>query len=347
MSQIDLAPITRILRSKASSHLLVSAVHHLYVFELLATSPLSIGEIKAKLKIKDRAAMVLFPALCAMGMLRFNAKGNLEITEVGRYLTTSSKPNIVGYVGLEKDDKGALEMTEYLLNDGPKDKTSGVSYVKDDQADSPMDDAELARFFTMALAGRAEFLSPIVAEKLPKIKGHLLDVAGGTGYYTFEWLLKNPDSTATVFDRPEVLKQARELMKEFAISGKNGAASVVERVTFKEGDMLTDPLPEVDVLLAASLFHDWPEEVCLTLAKKFARAIKPGGQLWVHDAFLNDTLDGPIAVTDYSAMLFLGTKGRAYSRKEYRSWFHEAGLTNNKENIPTLMDYGLIWAKKE
>jgi hypothetical protein len=82
------------------------------------------------------------------------------------------------------------------------------------------------------------------------------------------------------------------------------------------------------------------------LAKKFAAALNPSGELWVHDAFLDDTLDGPIAVTDYSAMLFLGTKGRAYSRKEYRTWLSNAGLQPTTVEIPTLMDYGLISANK-
>jgi hypothetical protein len=185
-----------------------------------------------------------------------------------------------------------------------------------------------------------------VADKITKHKGLLLDVAAGTGYYTYEWLLANPSSQAVVFDRPEVLKVASELLEEFCKDHPNEANSIKERITFVPGDMLTDELPEADVLLAASLFHDWPTETCEKLAVKFAKALKPGGVLWVHDAFLNDTLDGPLAVTDYSAMLFLGTKGRCYSRKEYRSWFTKAGLVPATEDIPTLMDYGLISAIK-
>lgn len=64
-----------------------------------------------------------------------------------------------------------------------------------------MDDPEAARFFTMALAGRARYLSPIVAAKIPKREGHLLDIAGGIGLYTYEWLMINPTSRATIFDR--------------------------------------------------------------------------------------------------------------------------------------------------
>jgi len=345
-SLLDLAPITRLLRAKASSHLLVAAVHHLGVFEELDKGRKSIMDLQKNLKLKDRPAMVLFPALCAMGMIEYNSQHQVQLTALGKYLTTGCPENLIGYAGLEKQDPGVLQMIEWLQNDGPQNSSEGFSYVKDEEAPSPMDDPDAARFFTLALAGRARFLSPIVANKITKREGHLLDVAGGTGYYTYEWLAANPSSTATLFDRPEVLKVAAEILEDFCKGRSNEFNTIKERITFIPGNMLTDDLPKADVLLAASLFHDWPAETCEMLAKKFAKAIKPGGELWIHDAFLNDTLDGPLAVTDYSAMLFLGTKGRAYSRKEYRSWLLQAGLVPSSENIPTLMDYGLISATK-
>ena len=344
--QPDLAPITRHLRAMFGSRLLIAAVHHLHVFEELSNGPLSVGELSQRLSLQERPALVLFPALCAMDMLAYNEAGMLTISELGRYLTQLQTPNLTGYVGLEKDDPGAVEMAVRLRNDGPLNAPDGISFVKEGEGPSPMDDAELARHFTLGLAGRARQLSPLVAANMTQREGHLLDVAGGTGFYTYEWLLKNPASTATLLDRPAVLAVAAELLDEFSRSGRPGAESVPDQVTFLPGNMLTDELPQTDILLAASLFHDWPTSTCQQLAHRFAAAIRPGGELWVHDAFLNDALDGPLAVTDYSAQLFWGTKGRCYSRAEYRSWFAEAGLEPTTENIPTQMDYGLIWACK-
>lgn len=346
ISPLDPAPITRYLRAKASSHLLVAAIHHLNVFEELNEGPMSMNELQQKLHLKERPAMVLFPSLCAMGLVQFNTEAQLQLTELGKFLTASHPANLIGYAGLEKQDAGVLQMTEWLRNDGPENTSAGFSYIKDEAAPSPMDDPEAARFFTMALAGRARYLSPVVAGSMTKRNGNFLDIAGGTGYYTYEWLIANPGSRATIFDRPEVLKIAAELLDDFCNQKSREADTLKDRVTFMPGDMLTDDLPKADVLLAASVFHDWPVETCERLAQKFAEAINPGGELWIHDAFLNDTLDGPLAVTDYSAMLFLGTKGRAYSRKEYRTWFSNVGLVPSNENIATLMDYGLICATK-
>ncbi|GAB4027719.1 methyltransferase [Spirosoma koreense] len=342
----DLAPITRHLRAMFGSRLLIAAVHHLHVFDHLLDQSLSITDLSQRLRLSERPAMVLFPALCAMGLLNHDEDGHLSITELGRYVTKTHTPNLTGYIGLEKDDPGAFEMAVRLRNDGPLDAPQGISFVKEGEGPSPMDDPKLSRKFTLGLAGRARHLSPIVAASLSKREGHLLDVAGGTGFYTYEWLLANPASTATILDRSAVLTVAAELLDEFSRSGRPGAETVKNRVTFLPGDMLTDALPQTDLLLAASLFHDWPTPTCQSLAQRFADALRPGGELWVHDAFLNDALDGPLAVTDYSAQLFWGTKGRCYSRAEYRNWFAQAGLKPTADNIPTQMDYGLIWAKK-
>ncbi len=342
----DPAPITRHLRAMYGSRLLVAAVHHLSVFEALGDGPLSMAELRSQLHLGERPAMVLFPALCAMELLEFDKTGRLSITALGRYLTLGQSPNLTGYTGLEKDDSGVIEMALRLRNDGPLQTPGGISFVKEGEEPSPMDDPELARSLTLGLAGRARYLSPLVAARMSKREGHLLDVAGGTGYYAYEWLLNNPTSTATILDRPAVLTVAAELLDEFVKRGRPGAESVRARVTFLPGDMLTDALPQTDVLLAASLFHDWPAPTCQLLANRFAAALRFGGELWVHDAFLNDTLDGPLAVTDYSAQLFWGTKGRCYSRAEYRNWFAQAGLAPTEDATATQLDYGLIWAQK-
>jgi len=60
-SLLDLAPITRHLRAKASSQLLVAAIHHIPVFEVLQKGARSLNDLQQELQLKDRPAMVLFP----------------------------------------------------------------------------------------------------------------------------------------------------------------------------------------------------------------------------------------------------------------------------------------------
>lgn len=346
MITADPAPIARHLRSMYGSRLLIAAVSHLKVFEQFSNGPVSHDDLAARLGLKTRPAMVLFPALCAMGFLRRDKSGKLSLTDAGLLLRADAVPGMTGYVGLEAEDAAALALVEHLRNDGPPDVSEGMAYIKDDDAPSPMDDPALARHLTLALAGRAQLVAPVAAAAISKSSGHLLDVAGGSGFYTFEWLRLNPHATATILDRPHVLAVAREKLDVFCAAGDAAARSVKDRVAFTPGDMLKDPLPRADLLFAFSLFHDWPEDVCEKLAARFTAALNPGGELWVHDVFLDDTLDGPLHATDYSTALFSITKGRIYSRSEHRAWLARTGLDALPHEIPTRMDYGLIAFRK-
>jgi hypothetical protein len=72
----------------------------------------------------------------------------------------------------------------------------------------------------------------------------------------------------------------------------------------------------------------------------------PGGEVVIHDVFLNDELDGPLPIALYSAALFSLTEGRAYSAAEYRVMLEKAGLGPG-EIIPTLVHCGALAGRKE
>ncbi|SVD64507.1 uncharacterized protein METZ01_LOCUS417361, partial [marine metagenome] len=253
---MDPAPITRSLRGVYSTRLLCAAVCHLKVFEHAVNGAHTLESLQSELGLAERPANVLFPALRAMGLLALK-KDRVRLTDTGRYLCENEPCHLIDYVGIEASDPGVLEMVERLRHDGLPGETS-VSFVKDDTAPSPMDDPEAARRFTMALAGRARLLSPLVARAMPVAK-HLLDVACGTGLFACEWLRLNPKARATLLDTPEVLAVAREFCAEYD--------EVNDRIDFLAADMLVDPLPGADLILSASLFHDWQSATCADLMR--------------------------------------------------------------------------------
>ncbi len=233
---IDPVSITRALRGVYSTRLLCVAVCHLKVFEHAADGSHTLESLQAELGLAERPANVLLPALRAMGLLTLEADC-VVVTDAGRYLCEREPCNLINYIGGEANDPGVLEMVERLRHDGLPGET-GISFVKDDAAPSPMDDPEAARRFTLALAGRARLLSPLVARAMPST-GHLLDIACGTGFFAFEWLRLNPAARATLIDTSEVLAVAREFSAEYG--------DVVDRIDFLPADMLVDPLPEADL----------------------------------------------------------------------------------------------------
>ena len=101
----------------------------------------------------------------------------------------------------------------------------------------------------------------------------------------------------------------------------------------------------VDAILLSNILHDWDIPECRILLNKCFEALKEGGVLLVHDAFLNDELDGPMHIAIYSVILFYLTKGRAYSAAECRQMLREVGFVP-QDFIPTLVHCSVLTAVK-
>ena len=334
---VDPTPIFEIYRGNYATELLTAAVAHLHVFEVLDDRPMSIADLQNRLGLADRPCHVLVTALCAFGMLR-KQNDRLELTGVAReHLLPGAPFDVSGYVGLAADNPGVREMVERLRSNRPageKPEEKGAAFIFREGITSAMEEEASARHLTMALAGRANNVAPILAQRVKLDSARLLlDVGGGSGIYSIACLQQNPNLRAIVWDRPEVLKVAQELAETHGVA---------ERLECRPGDMFRDPMPAgVDVILLSNVLHDWDVPECRALIKRCADGLPSGGRLLIHDVFLNDALDGPLPITLYSAALFTLTEGRAYSALEYRTWLEEVGLTA-KAIIPTLIHCGVL-----
>jgi SAM-dependent methyltransferase len=281
---------------------------------------------------------VLTTALRALGLLVRDGQGRLALSDLARaHLVPGAAHDITGYVGLAADGPGVREMVERLRSNRPAGKTAerpGTAFIYREGVESAMEDEAAARQLTLALAGRARCVAPVLAERLPLDRAaRLLDAGGGTGLYSVAWLQRHPRLRAAVWDRPEVLKVARELAE---------AHGVADRLECLPGDLFKGPVPAgCDVVLLSNVLHDWDVPECRALVRRLAAALPPGGRLLVHDVFLDDDLGGPPPVALYSAALFTLTEGRAYSAAEYRGWLTEAGLTP-RSVVPTLVHCGVL-----
>jgi hypothetical protein len=339
----DPTPIFELFRGCYATELLTAGVAHFRVFErLAATGPQRPEELRAALGLAERPATVLLCALRAFGLLATDREGRLSATPLAaEHLTPGAPFDVSAYLGLAAESPGVRAMIERLETDRPAaaaETDTGAAFIYREGIDSAMEQEASARRLTLALAGRARNVAPVLAERCPLPDARvLLDVGGGTGIYAIAWLQRHPRLRAVVWDRPEVLKVAAEMAAEHGVA---------DRVTCVPGDMFVDPVPSgADVVLLSNVLHDWDVPRCRALVARCAGALPAGGRLLIHDVFLNDALDGPLPVALYSAALFALTEGRAYSAGEYRGWLGEAGLHPGPMR-PTLAHCGVISAAR-
>lgn len=338
---IDPTLIFEHFRGSYGSELLTAAVAHFRLFELLAAGPLTSAELQAKLGLARRPLLVLTSALRAMQLVSQTSTGQLALSDLAReHLLPGTEFYVGDYVGLAAHSPGVLDMVQRLKSNCPahaEKSDSGAAFIYREGIDSAMEQEASARRLTLALAGRAKNVAPVLALKMNLVGDTLLDVGGGTGIYSVACLRLYPQLRATVFDRPEVLKVAQEFAEQYGVA---------DRLVCHPGDMFMDSLPPADTVLLSNILHDWDEPQCRQLVQRCADAVLPGGQLVIHDVFLQDDLGGPLPIALYSAALFTLTEGRAYSAAEYRQWLTEAGLEAASPVVPTLIHCGLLAGMK-
>jgi ubiquinone/menaquinone biosynthesis C-methylase UbiE len=338
----DPTPIFELFRGSYASELLCAAVEHFHLFGHLAAKTMGFDELRGQLGLETRPARVLITAMRAMGLLLQDAQGRLDLSPIAREHLLGGPFDVSDYVGLGANSPGVLEMVDRLRSNHPagaKPGGPGASFIYREGLESAMETETTARHLTLALAGRAKNVAPVLADKLPIENARtLLDVGGGTGIYSIALLQKHPNLHAIIFDRAQVLKVAKEMSEEYGVT---------DRLQLLPGDMFTDNLPpSADLILLSNILHDWDIPQCQTLINRCAAALPTNGQLIIHDVFLNDDLGGPLPLALYSAALFTLTEGRAYSAAEYRAMLKQAGLTP-KETIPTLIHCGLLVGVKK
>ena len=147
----------------------------------------------------------------------------------------------------------------------------------------------------------------------------LLDPGGGPGTYSILLAEANPELSCVVFDLPEVVAIAREVVAEHGLTDRVGTVA---------GDYHSDDFPNgFDVALVSNTLHQEDWETCVGILRKAYEALEPGGLGVVHAMFLNDRGDGPLWPALHNLLMLLVYRGgRAYSVEQTFEMMEEAGF---------------------
>jgi SAM-dependent methyltransferase len=187
-------------------------------------------------------------------------------------------------------------------------------------ASSTTDDAEQRESFLLGMFNLAMNLAP---QLVPRIdlggRRRLLDLGGGPGTYAAHFCLANPDLQSVVFDLPTTRPFAEKTIARFGLA---------ERVTFVEGDYLSDEIPgSYDVVWLSHILHGEGLEGCKTIIDKAVRSLQPGGMIIIQDFILDDDGCGPIFPALFSLNMLVATEaGRSYSEGELKGLLATAGV---------------------
>ncbi|MBK8883360.1 MAG: methyltransferase domain-containing protein [Bacteroidales bacterium] len=269
------------------------------------------NQIASRLHLNEHACERLLNALVSVGFLR--KQNNLFFNTPESFMFLSKKST---------EYLGGLMHSNHLWNTW----SNLTQVVKTGKSAQPAEINERGDDwlfpFINAMHDRAKKQAPqqLAGIDLSEVNT-VLDIGGGSGAYSMEFISKKPEIEATVFDLPNVVPITRKFLE------KEGCSDKIK--TFS-GDYTTDDLPKgFDLVFLSAIIHSNPLETNRELVKKCYGSLNKKGRIIIQDWIMNNERTQPVAGAVFAINMLVGTEaGDCFTELEVTEILTAAGFKN-------------------
>ena len=279
------------------------------IFTNIEDSGTTNKQISHNLNLNEHACERLINALVSLGFLKKENQLFFNTAESYAFLSKKSP-----------DYLGGLMHSNHLWNTWSnltKVVKTGVAAHRDEINERGED--WLTPFIT-AMHDRAIKQAPqqLKSIDLSGVKS-LLDIGGGSGAYSMEFVNRKPEIEATVFDLPNVVPITKKFLKKVGCTDKIKTCS---------GDYTTDELPVgFDMVFLSAIIHSNSLEVNHDLIKKCFRSLNKNGQIVIQDWIMNNDRTHPTSGAVFAINMLVGTEsGDCFTEQEVSGMLSDAGF---------------------
>jgi len=305
--------ISRAMSGWQSARVLMSA-NRLNFFTAIADGALTAEQVAAKCDTQPRPTRTLLNACVALGFME--KKGDLySNTAEAKILLVRGKPTSITDGIAHQDDLWASwgKLPEAV-------KTNRAASERWSLVEEP----KVHRNFIMAMHDGAVVGAPIVADTLDLTgRKQLFDAGGGPGTYSIFLVKKNPGLKAIVFDLPQTIEIAKEVIAKYGVS---------DRISTQPGNYFKDDFVYGnDVVLLSAILHSMSPERSKILLKKAFDSLVTGGIVVIREGLLDDDGTSPVGAVLFSLNMLVNTgEGQSYSGKEIMDLMRSVGFKDTK-----------------
>jgi 2-polyprenyl-3-methyl-5-hydroxy-6-metoxy-1,4-benzoquinol methylase len=302
------------------------------VFDVLAQGDATAAQVAERCSAEERAMAKLLFALAGAGYLEEAAGGRYALTSMSRkWLTSDSSSSLT--------DKMLMQFREWeWMGEDERFVRSGEPVSLHQTLDDEGWDIYQRgmRSMTGALAQEAVQRTPV-----PKGARDMLDIGGSHGLYSVGLCRRHDGLRSVILDLPAAVEKAAPLLAQEGMG---------DRVRHRAGDALSDDLGEqqYDLVLIAQVVHHFSADQNAELARRVARALRPGGIYAIADVLRAPTARkaGQIAALLDFYFALTSTSG-TWSPEEMAGWQRAAGLEPRRViRFRTLPGSGIQAARK-
>ena len=281
------------------------------IFTTIEESGSTNDQIAITLQLDKHASERLLNALASLGFLTKQNGLYFNTPESFTFLSTKSP-----------DYLGGLMHTNHLWNTWSnltkvvKTGTSAHSTDINERGE------EWLFSFISAMHDRAKKQATIQLENVDLSEmNSILDIGGGSGAYSMEFIRKKFEIEATVFDLPNVVHITQQFIDQEGFSGK---------IKTVAGDYTSDDLPKgFDMVFLSAVIHSNSLEVNQELIKKCFHSLNKNGKILIQDWIMNIERTQPAAGAIFAINMLVGTQaGDCFTEQEVTNMLLAAGFSN-------------------
>jgi SAM-dependent methyltransferase/predicted transcriptional regulator len=294
--------------SYQKSRILLSAFE-LDIFTNIDESGSESNQIASKLNLDKHACERLLNALVSLGFLTKKNKVFFNTEESFTFLSKKSPEYL-----------GGLMHSNHLWTTW----SNLTSVVKTGMSAHPAEINERGEewlfSFINAMHDRGKKQAPQQLANIDlSVTKSVLDIGGGSGAYSMEFVSKKPGIEATVFDLPKVIPITKKFIDKEGYSGK---------IKTYTGDYTTDELPKgFDLVFLSAVIHSNSLEVNQNLIKKCFHSVNHNGKIIIQDWIMNNSRTHPVSGAIFAINMLVGTEaGDTFTEQEVTEMLTSAGF---------------------
>ncbi len=181
--------------------------------------------------------------------------------------------------------------------------------------------------FINAMHDRAKKIAPVQVANIDLSQiNSVLDIGGGSGAFTMEFVSRKPEIEAAIFDLPNVIPITQKFIE------KEGYSNRIKTYT---GDYTKNDLPKgFDLIFLSAIIHSNSLETNQDLIIKCYKSLNPNGKIVIQDWIMNNDRTEPTPGAIFAINMLVGTEeGDCFTEHEITEMLTMAGFKNISKTI--------------
>jgi Transcriptional regulator len=295
----------------------ISVAAKLYIADHLKDGGKTVSELAELTGAHEPSLYRLLRALTSVGVFRRDADGRYRNSTLSEFLR-SDHPESVRAAAHMICDREHWQAHGNML-ESVRTGVTAFDYtfgkpIFQYYAENP----EPAKIFDDAMTGFSRGISGAVASTYDFSEAKIIaDIAGGHGFLLATVLKSNPAAKGILFDQPQVIAGADEVLAAEGVAGR------VEKVS---GDFFVSIPVEADIYLLKFILHDWNDAQSVAILGNLAKSAKPGAKVLLVESVVEEDDSVPSMSKIMDLNMLAMTSGKERTAKEYADLFEKTGF---------------------